>query len=213
MINKLLSKVQSGARTNKYRVIIPINQTSFSEDIDFMAQNTTFPSRTITPVEVFIKGRKVQIRGETNLENTWDVTFYNSENMELRLLFLLWMQEIHKNQYIVASDNMITKIGNMISGIKNTVTSLIENPLGLFDAGLINYQKEITIEQINSDGDTTFTTKLIGAFPINVSAIDLEDSNSDVSKTTVTLAFTDVYYESKGQRLTIDEVQQILRGL
>jgi len=212
MISKLMSVMQSGARSNRYRIVLPIVKDTFSEDFDFMAQSTTFPSRTITPVEVYIKGRKVQLRGETNLENTWDLTFYNTDNMEARLLFLLWMEEVHKNQYIV-DDSIVTKIGSAISGLSKSFSSFISNPLGLFDQGLIDYQRDLTIEQINGNDEVTFTTKLVGAFPINVSTVDLDDTNSEVSKTTVTFAFTDLYYESKGQRITLNELEQILRGL
>ena len=212
MISKLMNIMQGGARSNKYRIVVPIVRDNFSEDFDFMAQSTTFPSRTITPVEVYIKGRKVQMRGETNLENTWDVTFYNTDTMDARLMFLLWMEEVHKNQYLV-DDSIITKIGSGISGTIKSLTSVLSNPMGLFDKGLIDYQREITIEQINGKGETTFSTKLVGAFPINVSTVELDDSNSEVSKTTVTFAFTDLYYESKGQKITLNELEQILRGL
>jgi hypothetical protein len=212
MINNLIRTISSGAKSNKYKVTIPIVEAGFTREFDFMVQNTTLPSRTITPVEVFVKGRKTQIRGETNLENTWDVTFYNTNDMEARQLLLDWMEEVHKNQYNIYNRGVIS---DMIAGIKSIgqgISNLIDNPLRIFDQGVISYQKDIIIEQLDGSGDTMFTVTLVGAFPINISSVELDDSNGDISKTTVSFAFTDIYVERKGQGIDINDIGQFLQS-
>jgi hypothetical protein len=79
MITDLINTLNQGARKNKYRVIIPLPESS---DIDLLVHSATFPSKTITPVDVIVRGRKASIRGETSIENTWDITFYNKKDMK-----------------------------------------------------------------------------------------------------------------------------------
>jgi hypothetical protein len=192
MIRELMDVLEDGARQNKYRVIIPGDGIS-SKDIDILVQSATLPGITITPVEVFIRGRKAQLRGETNLENTWDVTFYNTTNMEVRNMILEWMSTIHWNQWEPGDGGFLGQIDSLITSVQN----VISNPLSLLSKGMTTYQKDIFIEQLDNDESSTYKIGLVGAFPINVSAIDLEDETSDVSKTTVTFAFTDITIDDK----------------
>ena len=209
MIQDLLYKIKSGARSNKYRVIIPAGN-NWSKDIDTLIQSTNLPSRTITPVEVYLRGRKVQLRGETNLENTWDMTFYNSENMEERAKILEWMEQIHRNQYNLSSFSYLSQGIAAAKSIYEGVKNLINDPLSLFNSGVVKYQKDITIEQLDSDGKPTFKVILIGAFPINMSAVEYDDSTSDISKSTCTFAFTDIKYESGS--MSMSDIERILKG-
>jgi hypothetical protein len=212
MINQILDIVKSGARTNKYKITIPVVEAEYIRDFDFTIQSSSLPSRTITPVEVYVKGRKTQLRGETNLENTWDITFYNTDNMEARQVILDWMEEVHKNQYNMNNRGLISQGINAIKSIGKGIGELIDNPLSIFDQGVISYQKDITIEQLDGKGDTMFTVTLVGAFPINVSSVELDDSVSDISKTSVTFAFTDIYSERKGQKIDLNDIGQLLQS-
>jgi len=212
MINELVSIVNSGARGNKYRITIPVVEANFSRKFDFMVQSTTFPSKTITPVEVFIKGRKVQLRGETNLENTWDLTFYNTVDMKARRLLLEWMDEVHKNQWSPDSINQgpLRDVLDSIKSIGKGISNLLENPLSLFDDGVISYQKNILIEQLDNNGNVTFKTLLIGAFPVNIGRTDLADSEGNVTQSTVTFAFTDILHESPDEGIKFDDIDKFL---
>ena len=195
MITDLITTLNQGARTNKYRIIIPISE---SDKIDTLVKETSFPSRTITPLEINIRGRKVSLRGDTNLENTIDITFYNTHNMKERKEILNWMDEVHKNQWnpeAGAFENIIGGISSMVSG----VTNVIQNPLSLLSGVSPTYQKDITIEQIDYNGDATFRSVLIGAFPINVGNITLSSENGEISTTTVTFSYTDLKNEIDGE--------------
>jgi hypothetical protein len=207
MVNELVNIIKSGARTNKYRVTIPIIESEFSKDFDLTVFSTSFPSKTIVPVEVMIKGRKVQMRGETSLENTWDVTFYNTDNLEARKVILDWMNQIHRNKWDINQQNFLTDTLDSIKNVWDRVENIIEDPLNFFEGGYIHYQRDIIVEQLDQNGDPIFGTVLIGAFPINVSTVELDDSISDISKTTVTFAFNDIYYESKGEDISYDDIR------
>jgi len=207
MVNELIDVMKSGAKTNKYRVTIPIVESDFSKEFDLTVQSASFPSKTIVPVEVFIKGRKVQMRGETSLENTWDVTFLNTDNLEARKIILDWMNQIHRNKWDINQQNWLTDTLDSIKNVWDRVENIIEDPMNFFEGGFIHYQRDLIIEQLDHEGEPSFVTILVGAFPINVSNVELDDTISDISKTTVTFAFNDIYYEAKDMDLTYDDIR------
>jgi hypothetical protein len=67
------------------------------------------------------------------------------------------------------------------------------------------------IEQLDSNGNVTFSTTLIGAFPINVSSVELTDETSEISTTDVTFAFTDIIYDIKGDGVQYSDVKKYLK--
>ena len=180
MINTLMNTVFSGARTNKYRIIIPLTPKSLgtndlSRDINTLCQSTVMPGKTIGAAETFVKGRKVMLRGETALENTWQTTILNTSDMIIRTELLQWMQEVHKNQWVPAGeDGLVNDLAQGAKSIISGVSNIVNDPMKLFTDGGVRYQKDITIEQLNEIGEVEFTTTLIGAFPTDVSVIDLK---------------------------------------
>jgi len=210
MINNLINTLSSGARSNKYRITIPFPNI---KDIDVLVQSTTFPSKTITPVDILIRGRKVSLRGETNLENTWDITFYNNKDMIERKIMLDWLNLVHTNQWNPDTgflSNALSGVESLISGVKN----VIENPMSLISGGgMTKYQKDIKIEQLDNSGSSTFSTTLIGAFPINVSNIELSDQETNVSQTTVTFAFSDIKYDIKGDGIQFEDIKDLINNI
>ena len=212
MIYKLMDTIKAGARTNKFRVTIPLISDLDSENFDIVVESTTLPSKTIVPTELTVRGRKVQMRGETSLENTWDVTFYNTEDMFCRYQMLLWMNLVHQNSWNPSSgsiSNILSGVDSVISGVSN----LIQNPMSLFDAGSIKYQRDIFVEQLDHEGKATFKTILVGAFPINVSNVELNNATGDVSKTSVTFAFTDLKFEIENRNISYNDIKSFLQNL
>jgi hypothetical protein len=58
-----------------------------------------------------------------------------------------------------------------------------------------SYQADITVEQLDRQGNATKTYVLRGAFPVNVSAIDLSyDANDAIEEFTIEFAYQ--YWES-----------------
>jgi len=199
MITELLNSVASGARKNKYRVLLPVDG-SLGKEMDILIHTTTLPGRTLTPVETVIKGHKVQLAGETSLESTWEATFYNTESLDARNHFIKWMTQVHNNDVdtsMPASGVLgdIEGFVNDASAAVETTTALINDPLGtLFGGGggSASYQKDITIQQLNYAGEKVAEVKLIGAFPTSVSALDYDDSTGEISTTSVIFNYTNI---------------------
>ena len=224
MINLLYNTVFSGARSNKYRIHIPITPAyygtnDFSQDVNTLCQTTSMPGKSITPTEVVIKGRKVQLRGETALEGTWECSIVNTPDMLVRTELLQWMHEVHNNQWDPgsSSEGLLAGIGKTINDLSQGYKSIVSGVSDIKDdwknlftmGGQIRYQKDITIEQLDQEGIVQFTTTLIGAFPINVSTISLDDNNQEVSRTDVTFAYNDVRFDSKSSPIDIDDVTEV----
>ena len=209
MISNLISTLNQGARKNKYRVTIPLPN---SADIDLLVHSASFPSKTIIPVDIIVRGRKASIRGETSIENTWDITFYNKKDMKERKDLLDWMDLVHSNQWDPESgfvQNVMSGVDSLISGVKNT----IENPLSLLQSEMTDYQKDIIVEQLDGNGQVTFSTTLIGAFPITVGNVELGDETGEISTTSCTFAFSDIKYDVKGDGLQYSDIKNFINNI
>lgn len=90
-INEILHVIQAGSRANKYQILYPV----FGGEIDIVCHATTLPGREITPVDVFVKGRKIQYAGESTDEGTWSMTIYNTPDLLHRRFFLKMIGGIH----------------------------------------------------------------------------------------------------------------------
>ena len=91
-ISDLKTTLGAGVRTTKYKV--NINTPGSLDTIDTLCKATSFPQVTIGQIEVWSQGRKAMLQGETEFDNTWDVTFYETEDHSLRSEFIQWMKDI-----------------------------------------------------------------------------------------------------------------------
>lgn len=201
MISDLMSVINSGARSNKYRVYVPMFD-SLGDELDILVQTASLPGKSLTPTEVVVKGRKCYLRGEMSFDGTWEMSFLNTEDMKERNYFLSWIDEIANTN--MNSQGLLGGLsigGITVNGVINTINSVVDianqlqnNPLGIFLGGGLqpSYQRDLKIEQLNSDGGAEMEMRLIGAFPITVSAVEYTDQNGEVSITTITFAYTDV---------------------
>ena len=95
----------------------------------------------------------------------WTITVINDAEMRVRNSFETWMNGINEH-------------------VNNTGLS---NP--------VDYQADMIVEQLDKDGNVTKTYTLRGAFPINVSQIDLSYDQSDaIEEFTVEINYQ--YWES-----------------
>jgi len=215
MINLLYNTVFSGARTNKYRIIIPLTPKSLgtndlSRDINTLCQSTSMPGKAVTATEAFVKGRKVMLRGETSLDSTWTTTILNTSDMIIRTELLQWMHEVHKNQWVPGGeDGLINDLAQGAKSVISGISNIVNDPMKFFTDSGVRYQKDVTIEQLNEKGEVEFTTTLIGAFPTDVSTVDLEDGTGDISKTVVTFTFNDIRYDSTSSPIDIDDITEL----
>jgi hypothetical protein len=165
-INELSRVLGAAARANKYRVSftwpIAVKGETSLEDIDVLAKAATAPTKEIGQIELWNQGRKLIIPGDTAYDNAWDVTFYLTENHQLRYDMVTWMD---------ACDNFQR---NIHAG----------DPTQIF--------AELRIEQLDSDGNVTAQYTLHNAFPQNVGEVSFGADTADTpGEFNVTFAYSD----------------------
>jgi len=214
-IKNLINTLKSGARSNKYRLLVPTIEISRS--LDVMCHAAALPGRVITPVDVTIKGKKTQIIGETSLSGSWTVEFYNDSEMVARRYFTQWMEDMHsltlKNQgdgYFKKLDTLSGLVLNEINSLKDAVKevkAIVKDPTQLLLSGVApEYQKDIKIQQLGNSENVILEATIIGAFPINVEDIQLDDSTSEISSTSVTFAFSDVIIGNSVEKQAVENI-------
>ncbi len=165
-ISNLKQALGAGGRVNKYRVnfsipsVVPIK--SDLQNVDVLCKASQFPGVSVSPVEVFNQGRKLVIPGDTIYENTWVLTFYNTEDHLLRRDLISWMRCIDDFQR------------NTHSGQPNDIMS------------------ELGVTQLDSLGKPTVTYTFHNAWISAVDAVDVtDDADGGIQEFTVTFTFSD----------------------
>lgn len=165
-VAQLKSALGAGARANKYRVnfSVPaaVPTTSDLVNVDVLCKAASFPAVSIGQIEVFNQGRKLIIPGDTAYDNTWNLTFYNTEGHELRKDMISWM---------VAADHFQN---NSHSG----------NPADVMG--------ELSVEQLDSKGNATAKYTFHNVFVQSVAELSVGDDTTDtIQEFDVTFSFTD----------------------
>lgn len=153
-----------GARPNLFKVNLPFPSATggSSELASFMIKAASLPASVINPIEVPFRGRKLKVAGDRTFE-PWTITVINDVNMEIRNAFERWMDLINAN-----SENVSAYVGN----------------------NALNYYSNALVHQLDRDDSITKTYEIVGAFPTNVSAIDLNyETNDTVEEFTVELNY------------------------
>lgn len=166
VINELKSALGAGARPSKYRVTLSfpggVSTSSNQRNISVLAKAASFPSMTIGVIEVFNQGRKLPLPGDTTFTNTWNVTFYNTEDHNIRRDFVAWMASIDHYQ------------DNKHSGVPASL---------MVDASVV---------QLDSAGNETAKYTFHNLFPSEVAEITLgADTIDAVQEFDVTFTFSD----------------------
>ena len=166
-INNLKAALGQPARSSKYRIILgfPSAIGSVSEsmkNVDLFCKSATFPGKTLGQIELWNQGRKLIIPGDTSYANTWNLTFYQSENHDLRNDFVLWMKACDDFQE------------NWHSGAPNSVLA------------------EMRVIQLDSKAKDVAIYTFHNVFPQDVADVGVGDDLIDqVEEFDVTFSFTD----------------------
>lgn len=168
------------AYNNKYRLDIatslalrglikPKSGVDVNEYLSLMCTNTVFPSIEMSE-DAFVyndKGQKIPLYGDITFDNKFEATFYNSEDHDVRLFFIHWMNRIHSFKNGTKAD-----LG----------TDLYTNARVLQQTWL-----QGTSEQ-GTTGEAGY--KFSGLFPVRVGDIALDDRPPiTVQQFTVTFSF------------------------
>lgn len=172
-IAELKSALGSAARPNKYRINFSIPAAvptkSNLSAADALCKASSFPSMTIGQIEVFNQGRKLVIPGDTTYTNSWQLTFYQTEDHALRQDLITWAR---------ATDHFQN---NQHSG----------NPTAIMG--------EMSVEQLDSAGNATARYVFHNVFVTEVGEVTVGDDQQDTAmEFDCTFSFTDWEPETVG---------------
>jgi len=165
VLQELKDNLKLGSRGNKYKVMLAAPQGPTDDFvINTLAKGGAIPAKTIGTIEVWSQGRKLVIAGDASYENTWSLTFYNTQDHALRSGFDKWMTFI---------DSVDTH--------SRAATSHSD------------YMAEgAQIQQLNtSDNSVMAVYNFYNLWPTNISSIDMADDQQDtVTEFTVEFAYS-----------------------
>ena len=166
-ISEIKAKIGSGARPNKFMVYITFPQnldvgsTNLENDAAILCKASSIPDKTIGVIEVWNQGRKLVLPGDTSYPNQWTLTFYNTEEHNLRRAMLEWMRSIDHFQ------------DNMHSGVP------------------IEVMADLSVSQLDSAMNETVRYTFHCCWPQDIQEISVGDDQQDsVTQTQVTFAYT-----------------------
>jgi hypothetical protein len=162
-LQNIKRELKAGARPNKYRIKLNHLGGGPSDDqMDILCKASSIPEATIGVIDVYNQGRKLPIAGDKSYGSTWDVTFYNTQALDIRNAFENWMRNI---------DDVESHYRNwQYNG---------------------EYMVDMQVEQLDGQNNTTSAYKLYNCWPSNITSVDLaDDSNDTVSEFTVTITFS-----------------------
>ena len=229
-----------GLRKNKYLIEIPVPGIE-GRTLNILCRSAGLPERNISTTTIHHKGRKYQVRGETDYGSEYEISVLDDSDMKIRQIFDKWAEKVDKskpnNAGILGSAIDAASPGlldNIKSGIEliGDVKDAVENPalmtdffLGFIDQGgalsAALYQTDINIWQLNNEGDKVYGYTLQNAFPKQVGIVTLDDGDENtMSEFSVTFAFSEFspIYENKISDNILgtvlgDDVQEIRGGV
>jgi len=166
-INEFRSQmVGDGARPNLFEVSMPFPGFSAPGDaqrkLTFMCRSSSLPGSTIGVVPIQYFGRELKFAGNRTFAE-WTMTIINDEDFVIRNAFERWLNGI------------------------NSHNLNIRNPIALNPG---TYTVDGQVIQYGKTGSTLRRYRITGAFPTDVSPIDLDwGSNDTIEEYTVTLAY------------------------
>jgi len=155
-----------GARQSLFEVVMNLPPaagfTAIDQEIRFKARATSLPGDTISSITVPYFGREIKVAGTRSFTD-WSFTVINDENFLIRNNLELWMSGLNSH------------VGNL------------RNPI-LATSNL--YEADAYVTQFAKTGEPIKTYKIVGCFPIDVAAIELDWASGDqIEEFSVTLAY------------------------
>lgn len=159
--------VGDGARPNLFEVTMTFptytpDLVNAGQALTFLCKSAQLPGSTVGTVPLFYFGRELKFAGNRNFAD-WTITIINDENFKVRRAFESWMNGINSHS---------TNLRNA------TATS----PSG--------YSVDAKVNQYDKAGNIIKSCTFVGAFPVDLSPIDLDwGANDTIEEFTTTLAY------------------------
>lgn len=155
-----------GARPNLFQVSLTFptfaNSPVAGQRLSFLAKAAQLPGTSIGTVTQYYFGRELKFAGNKTFPD-WTITVVNDEDFVVRNAFERWLDGLNSH------------------GLN------IRNPAAL---NQLLYTSDATVTQYSKVGPALKSYKFIGAFPTDVSPIDLDwGSNDSIEEFSITLAY------------------------
>jgi hypothetical protein len=167
---------------------VPLSQ---GRQINTLCQATSLPERAMSTTSVYFAGRKYNIRGETDYQGTYEISIVDDSSMSLRKAFDSWMYTVDNSNWVESSSDStdIHTINDIPRGQKNA------------------YQSDVSIWQIDSNGNKVYGYKLQNAFPSSVGTVALDDTgDGGLSEFSVVFTFSEFIPVSEAPVVYPDDV-------
>ena len=178
--NLIEHSLGDGARSAKYECLIALPDSSFFPDTDALttlAKASSFPGKTHEIVDIKFKGRTIPVKGQVKYTQSWECTFYLTEDHHLKTAFETWLEALdqHHNYADLNSEDP--------SGV-----NLMKNTLKNFNS----YTYPLVIQQLNFDLDyAPIQYFLHNAFPTAISQVETSaESVGTILEFTVTFSYS-----------------------
>ena len=171
-INSFKNKLAGGVRPNLFNVRINFptliksapglgsGSSTLEGESSYLCRSAALPASTQGLIEVPFRGRFLKIPGDRTFE-AWTATFYNTKDFDIRRAFELWINAANKTD-----ENVGTLDFGAIGGVGSYFSDLV-----------VQQKAKDTTDEILRE------YHLIGAWPTNVSAINLAyDSNDQIEE-------------------------------
>lgn len=164
---------QGGARSNLFRATVYWPNAAIAGEANitvggdalhsFMIKTAALPGSSIASIPVPFRGRQLKVTGDRDFAD-WAITVTNDNNFAVRNAFERWH--------------------DAINGAASNVSG---GGLSATDFG--TYTANIEVEQLGRDGSVIKRYRLIGAWPTEVSPIDVSFDAGDIEEFTVNFTF------------------------
>ena len=118
----------AGVRTNKFLLefTIPLHGGEHPWKWNILCKATSFPQRSMHTASMWRFGRKYNLRGETNFNDTWTLTFEDDSALLLRKNLDRWFREIDDSRLQHTALNVYRDMGNPQARLLTLQTDLFE---------------------------------------------------------------------------------------
>jgi len=175
---------QGGVRTNLFIVEGKIGANT-SNKTRFLIKAASLPPSTLGVISIPYRGRNIKIPGDRTFD-TWNVSVVMDGDYELRNKFEAWQQLINGNE-----DN----VPDVSGGFYTSSGSAFNTDVFC----------EWKISSLNRQGNAIKTYSIVGAFPTDISAVELSNDSADtLGEFTVTMQYQ-YWLTSSGQGSASDK--------
>ena len=172
--------VGGGARPNLFEcemyfpddaVPTTTSKDALSDKVRFLVKAAQLPASTLTEIQVPFRGRQLKIAGTRTYAN-WTITVINDIDFDIRTAFERWSNLINKHE-----DN---------AGLVNPAD--YQQPMIVRQLGRASVSGPVPSSEVNLPVLKMY--QFIGAYPVEVSGIDLSyDTQDSIEEFTVSMAY------------------------